>query len=567
MQFKFVLFLTVLTSFFEVISLGSVVPFIAIITQSDSIFNYPLMSKLSHFLSISSPEDMIGPISLIFITAAILAGFLRVLLLRFSIVLSNAIGADLSAEMFSRTLYQPYIVHLNRSSSDVISGITQKVATATSVLAAFITFITNLFLFIAIFMALLFIDPFIAGITFGAFGLVYIIISVASKKILNKNSFIIANQQTNAVRSSQEGLGAIRDVLVNNRQKFYSLFYRDCVWRLQKAIGTNQFITLAPRYIMETFALVLIGTVTFLVSSSSTPVNSLMPTLGALGLGAQRLLPVLQQLYGNLSLVVGSRQSLADVLFLLEQPMPERLVDSARSMVFKKDIKFEQLSFSYSNKNSTVLSKLNLQICKGETIGFVGETGSGKSTAIDLILGLLNPRSGKILIDGIEINKSNVASWQNLLTHVPQHIYLADASIAENIAFGISLDDINYEKVHQVGTQAQLDEFVGKLPNGYATVVGERGVKFSGGQRQRIGIARALYKEASVLILDEATSALDTKTEELVMNTVHSLGSDLTVIIIAHRIHSLKRCDQILEFVGNGKCLQLSYQSFLKKNK
>jgi len=563
-QFKILLVVTVLASFAEIVSLGSVVPFIAVVTQPEKIFSYPFISEFASILGIMVPQDLVGPIALLFVAAGVFAGLLRIIVLYASIRLSNSIGADLSSEMYRRTLHQPYLVHISRSSSDIISGITQKVATATSVLTAIVTVITSLILFVSIFVALLLIDPLIAGAAFGAFGSIYIGISLFAKNILSDNGIIVAKQQTNVVRASQEGLGAIRDVLLEKSQDYYSQSYYYFVQQLQRALGTNQFITLAPRYVMEALALVMIGLFTFSVSDDITLINTAMPTLGALALGAQRLLPVLQQLYGNFSLVAGSQQSLIDVVTLLEQQVLEPVeANSAEPIIFQKAIKFDQLGFRYSSQDPLVLADLNLQIPKGSMVGFVGETGSGKSTAIDLVLGLLGPSEGKLLIDDIEINQSNVASWQSSVAHVPQHIYLADASIAENIAFGTPYEDIDYEKVCRAGFNAQMSQFVGDLPDGYATIVGERGIKFSGGQRQRIGIARALYKEASVLVLDEATSALDSKTESLIINAICALEEQLTVIMIAHRINTLEKCDKIFEFSRVGELRTISYQDLV----
>ena len=567
LQFKLLLFVTVLASFAEIVSLGAVVPFIAVVTQPEKIFYYPFMSEFASIFGITTPQNLVGPIALLFVAAGIFAGILRIIVLYASIRFSNSTGADLSAEMYRRTLHQPYLVHISRSSSDIISGITQKVATATSVIAALVTVITNSVLFIAIFSALILIDPLIAGVAFGVFGSMYIIISLSAKKILADNGVVVAKQQTNVVRSSQEGLGAIRDVLLEKSQHFYSQSYSYCVQQLQRALGTNQFITLAPRYVMEALALVMIGLFTFFVSDDSALISSAMPTLGALALGAQRLLPVLQQLYGNFSLFTGSQQSLLDVIVLLEQPVEETIEDSTLPpLSFQRNIKLDQLSFGYSPGGPFVLSDLDIQISKGSMVGFVGETGSGKSTAIDIILGLLRASEGKLLIDDVEIDDSNVAMWQKMLAHVPQHIYLSDASIAENIAFGIPYEDIDDERVHEAGYQAQMSDFVGKLPDGYATIVGERGVKFSGGQRQRIGIARALYKKASVLVLDEATSALDSKTESSVMEAVGTLKAQLTVIIIAHRITTLEKCDVIFEFSANETIKTISYQELINRD-
>jgi ATP-binding cassette subfamily B protein len=389
-----------------------------------------------------------------------------------------------------------------------------------------------------------------------------------SKSILHNNGVIIALQQSNLVRASQEGLGAIRDILLNKSQEHYSHEYQNRVHELQRATGANSFITLSPRYVMESLALMLIGVVTYYISSDPITIRNTIPTIGALALGAQRLLPILQQLYGNYTEVVGSQQSLKDVIALLDQKMqkiPNAYLSS--SFCFVRNIKFDRVSFGYSSRARHVLKDLNFEIIKGSKVGFVGETGSGKSTVVDVLLGLLSPTSGSLLVDDLVIDHSNQWKWQNLLSHVPQHIYLADASIAENIAFGVPYKDIDHKKVLAAGRKAQMEGFVCKLPEGYDTLIGERGVKFSGGQRQRIGIARAFYKEASVLILDEATSALDSKTEELVMQEIGALETNPTVIIIAHRLTTLEKCDHIFEFSIDGEFRSVNYEDLIASEK
>lgn len=563
-QFRRLLCLTVLASFAEIISLGAVVPFIAVVTQPDEIFTYPFMTELAAMFNIIESAELVAPISILFVFSAVSAGGLRVAVLNFSIRLSNKTGADLSTDMFRRTLFQPYSVHIARSSSEILSGVTQKVSTAINVLTAMITVITNFILFLSILIALILVDPFIAVGAISAFGLLYLLITLFTRKVLKTNSSIIAQQQSSLVRSSQEGLGAIRDILIDKSQENYSIAYSQRVRDLQYAVGTNQFITLAPRYVMEGLALVMIGLFTFVVSDDAAMINTAMPTLAALALGAQRLLPVLQQLYGNFSLVSGSRQSLVDVVALLDQPIPD-IVDTkdTHSILFEKILKLEGVSFKYTADGPCIFSDLRLNIEKGTMIGLVGETGSGKSTVIDLIMGLLDPSEGIVSVDGVALSEATKDSWQKNIAHVPQHIFLADSSIAENIAFGVSVEEIDYERVARAGKQAQMSSFVAALPEGYSTIVGERGVKFSGGQRQRIGIARALYKQASVLILDEATSALDSHTERLVIEAINGLSSNLTVIMIAHRISTLRKCDKIIEFTQSSGGKVVSFESLI----
>jgi ABC-type multidrug transport system fused ATPase/permease subunit len=272
-----------------------------------------------------------------------------------------------------------------------------------------------------------------------------------------------------------------------------------------------------------------------------------LPVLRALALGAQRLLPLMQLIYTGRTQLVGNRQVLQEVLDLLEAPIPEEyLPDTPREPVpFEKSIALKNVWFAYDSA-TPVLRNLNFTIRKGAKVGFIGKTGSGKSTTIDLIMGLLEPTKGSVQIDGKALNARTRRGWQQQIAHVPQAIFLSDSSIAENIAFGVDREKVDMDRVREAARKAALAVFSEAMPQQYDTAVGERGVRLSGGQRQRIGIARALYKRASVLVFDEATSALDNQTESAVMEAIAALGRDLTVILIAHRLSTVAVCDEVI---------------------
>jgi ABC-type bacteriocin/lantibiotic exporter with double-glycine peptidase domain len=551
-QFGLLLVLTVLSSLAEVVSLGAVLPFIGILTQPEKVFTSPWLAGLVRALGITSAAELVLPLTIGFGLAALIAGGLRLLLLWVSIRLGNATGADLSIEVYRRTLYQSYSVHIARSSSEIISGITQKVGTATGVLISVVAVITSTSLFIAIMMTLLAIDPMVAIVAVMSFGSAYGLIAWHTRRRLVDNSHCIAQEQTQVVKALQEGLGAIRDVLLDGTQKVYCNIYQKAILRLQRAGGENTFINQAPRYAMEALGMALIAIFVLALSHRAGGVASALPILAMLALGAQRLLPLMQQLYGNWSVVAGSKAALADVLALLEQPLPAGAhLSEPEPLTLKQAITFENVSFKYNSHAPWVLQEINLAIPKGARVGIIGSTGSGKSTAVDLLMGLLEPTQGQILIDGKEVGVTNQRAWQRAVAHVPQSIYLADTSIAENIAFGVPFDQIDLDRVRKSAQQARIAEFIESRPEAYSAIVGERGVRLSGGQRQRIGIARALYKQASVLIFDEATSALDNETEQSVMQAIEGLSTDLTLFIIAHRLTTLKNCDVIVKLEGS----------------
>ena len=548
-QFIGLLFLTIFGSLAEMLSLSAVIPFIGILTQPEEIFNNDFFSTFIKNFNIESPNSLVLPITIFFCICALLAGLMRLLLLWSSINISNSTGADLSKDVYKKTLFQPYKVHISRNTSEIISGITQKVNNATSAISSLITVVTSILLMLAILVTLLIIDPFIASVSLISFSIVYFLIAFFTRIRLKKNSNFISISQIKVVKSLQEGLGAIRDILLDNNQLLFTKEYGKNVVLLQKSLGENQYITLAPRFVMEALGMVLIAFFAYLAVSltkGTNDLNSTLPVLAALALAAQRLLPLLQQVYGNWSAVLGSIISLQDVLDLLNQPLPDR-AGIQKKVVFDKDIELKELSFKYENDKEFILEKVNIKFKKGSKIGIIGETGSGKSTLIDLLMGLLIPTKGELLIDRKILNDGTILGWQSNISHVPQDIFLIDESIERNITFGFRDNEIDKDKIDEVIDRALLREFVDSSPYGLSLQVGEKGVRLSGGQKQRIGLARALYKNPSVLILDEATSALDNETEEKVISSLNSLNNDVTIFMIAHRLSTLKFCDKIIE--------------------
>jgi ATP-binding cassette subfamily B protein len=317
---------------------------------------------------------------------------------------------------------------------------------------------------------------------------------------------------------------------------------------------------------MEALGMLLIIALAYALARQSDGIGRAIPVLGALALGAQRLLPMLQQAYGSWASIQSQQASLQDTLDLLDQPMPDYVNQTdILPLSFLEKIKLKEISFRYSSQSSWILSNLDLVIKKGSRVGFIGTTGSGKSTLLDIVMGLLKPNSGIIEIDDQPITIENYRAWQAHIAHVPQSIFLADSSIEENIAFGVPVNQIDDKRVRKAAQQAQIAGIIESWPDKYQTFVGERGIRLSGGQRQRIGIARALYKQADVLIFDEATSALDNETEAAVMQAIEGLNNDLTILMIAHRVTTLKNCAQIVE-LRNGRIKQMgTYDEIILK--
>ena len=560
-QYKLSLILMIVSSILEVVSIGAIFPFLGALTAPEHIYLSPFMQPLIKILGLTSPDQLLLPLTIFFIFSALMAGAVRLLLLYVMTRLSYATGADISIKIYRRTLYQEYKVHLLRNSSEVINGIILKTNTVIGgVVSPVIVLISSIILVIGIISAIVAINAIVALSAFFGLGVFYWLVIKYTKKRLKVNSKIIADQSTYVIKSLQEGLGGVREVLIDGSQEFYCELYRNADLSVRHAAGNNKFISGSPKYVIEAIGMSVISIIAYGISFENGGLNNAIPTLGALALGAQRLLPVLQQSYNSYSSIVGSRSSLKDVLSLLDQPISiYENQNSSESILFEKRIEIKKLYFRYQRDMPFVLENINLAIPKGERVGFVGVTGSGKSTLIDVVMSLLTPTKGEIMIDGIAINQYNFRAWQKLIAHVPQNIYLSDSSIEENIAFGIPKEMIDYQQVIKAAKQAQISEMIDGWKNGYQTIVGEQGVRLSGGQRQRIGIARALYKKADILIFDEATSALDNETEKNIMNEIQDLDKELTILIIAHRLTTLQGCDRIVCLNKNNSISILSY--------
>lgn len=565
-QFALIVVLVFGSALAEVVSLGAVLPFLAVLTVPSKVLKYPFVGALVHVLGVTTSSQLVLALALGFGCAAILAGVLRTALLRALTRVAYGTGADFSAEVYRRTLYQSYQIQISRNSSELISAITGKLAETVNILNQILFLISSGVLVVFITGALFLINPEVAALATVSFGSGYALITYLSRKQLRINSQRVAAEHTQVIKALQEGLGGIRDVLLDGTQPVYCDIYRKSEYAMRRAYGNIVFASASPRFVMEAMGMVLIAALAFGLSRTAGGASSSIPALAALALGAQRLLPVLQQGYAAWATITGGQKALAVTLELLRQPLPpEALEPVPPALPFRTAVRFSGVSFRYAS-GPLVLNDVDLTIQKGMRVGFVGSTGSGKSTLLDVLMGLLPPSQGELLVDGEPMTGSRVRSWQRAIAHVPQSIFLADRSVAENIAFGVPPGAIDMNRVRQAACQARIADFIEGRPEGYDAWIGERGVRLSGGQRQRIGIARALYKKASVLIFDEATSALDNATEQSVMDAIESLDRELTILIIAHRLTTVRRCDVIVELEHGRVVCQGSYDELLKSS-
>jgi ATP-binding cassette subfamily B protein len=532
----------------ELVSLGAVLPFLAVLSDPERLWQQPLVQALAVPVGFTQASELLLPATLAFAAAAVLAAVVRLANLWLNGRLAAVVGSDLSCEAYRRTLYQPYGVHVQRNSAAVISGTTTQINLTVGALNALLQLITSAVVAAGLLTGLLVIDATVAVAAAALFGSAYGVLAITARRELRRNSQRIAEASTQQLKALQEGLGAIRDVLLDGSQPTYLQIYRQADRPQRQLQAKNTFIGAFPRYALEALGMVAIALLGGLLVLQRGSGAAVIPLLGALALGAQRLLPALQQIYGGWASLKGCNAAIQAVLAMLNQPQPPQ-VAVAEPLPLREGIRLAGVHFRYRPEQMEVLRGLELEIRSGERIGLIGSTGSGKSTTVDLLMGLLAPSTGRVLVDGLDLHDpahpERLVAWRAAIAHVPQSIYLADSSIAENIAFGVPRHQIDLARVQQAAAHAQIASFIEASPEGYDSFVGERGIRLSGGQRQRIGIARALYKQARMLVLDEGTSALDNLTEQSVIDAIRNLGPEITIVMIAHRLTTIRDCTRI----------------------
>ena len=549
----FLSFLLMITSgFAEVLTLASLFPFLSALTNPERLWDFKYIKQLSILFGFYNPNELILPLTIIFIITTIISSLIRLLNLWFYNKVAVSMGSDLSCEVYKRVLYLPYIIHTQRNSSEYISVIVNQVSRSVEVISQFLQLFTGIILMISLVIALLITNFSLTVIATLIFGSIYFFISKKTKAQLLRNSQRVSESKSKQIKSLQEGFGAIRDVLMSGNQNTYLSLFRKNDIPMRRYEAQSSFIGMFPRFALEAFGLIFIAISSYIFFILTNDFNSFIPYIATFALGAQKLLPAMQSTYNANSAIRANLISVIDVLEIIEKEYIDVSYPSKFDNIeFKKSLKISNLGFRYSNNLPLVLKDINLEINPGERIGIIGKSGSGKSTLLEVLMGLLQPSKGKLLIDGIDINNSErpnlVSQWRKSISYVPQNIFLSDSSFAENIAFGFRKEDLDMNRVKDCARRAKISDLIEQSSSGYRTNVGEKGVRLSGGQCQRIGIARALYKNNKILVFDEATSALDNKTESELMESIEALSKDLTIIIIAHRLSTVKVCDKVFK--------------------
>ena len=551
-QFFALFLLMILGSFSEFISIGLIIPFLGAMTNPEVIFTNHYVQPFLQYFNIVSEDEMLLPFVVLFAAFAIFSGMLRVLILWSIARLSYATGADLNIDIYQKALGQDYETHVSSSSSQLINVIITKTRlVVTGVIYPLLTVITSIFIASVILLLLLLVDPLVSLMSALVFGLTYVLIVKLTRKNLLNNSEKIAKNSTKLINYVQESLGGIRDIIIDSSHIKVHKKFKDVDIALQRSEGNNLFIGQSPKYLMESIGMALIAFIAYFLSQKDEGMDQFIPILGVMALSAQRLLPLLQQIYFGISSIRGVKSSLNDGLELLRKPS-KNYIDSSqvKPLKFNHHIKLEDVSFSYKGSKVGIFSGINLTIEKGDCIGLIGDSGCGKSTILDILMGLLLPTQGRLIVDGKKIDSNNIIQWRSNISHVPQSVFMTDDSIENNITF-FNQKVIDSSLISKAIEDSQLDYFINKLPNGLKTTVGEMGDKISGGQKQRIGLARAMYKNSDIYILDESTSALDEKTEEKIIQSINSISDEKTIIMVAHRTSTLKNCNKIYKLQNN----------------
>jgi ABC-type multidrug transport system fused ATPase/permease subunit len=574
-QFYLLQVLVVLMAFTELVGIASIAPFMAIVGDVSLLNGDGLFAKLYEMTGINDPMDFLFYLGLCVLLALTLSTFISMFTIWKLSMYAARVGTELADNLYEYYMTKDWLFHSEGSSAYLTKQIsTEAMRVTDQIIQPLMQMNAKLILALFISISILIYNPLIAITGLIIFGLAYFLLFRLVRVRLQNNGNKMSNLFTERFKLMNEGFGGIKDVLLLNRQYDFVIRFQKSGRDFAKARGTNIGINQVPRYFMELIAFgAMIVLVLVLIKLHHGDLGAILPIIAVYALAAFKLLPALQQVYSSLAQIKGNvaafdsiKNDLHGAVILQNITKTKANQKYLNRTSIEREVSLDKINFRYPNKSNYAVKNLSLDILKNSLVGIVGASGSGKSTVIDILIGLLKPDSGKIRIDGNLITDNNIRYWQNNIGFVPQSIYLSEGTIAENVAFGVPAQNIDIELVYKALNLSHLTETIEQLPNGIHTTVGERGVQLSGGQRQRIGIARALYNEAEVLVFDEATSALDGITEKVIMDAIYDFTGKKTIIMIAHRLQTVKKCDVIL-IMDKGEIVdQGSYSELYERN-
>ncbi|OOE97469.1 multidrug ABC transporter ATP-binding protein [Salinivibrio sp. MA351] len=561
--------LVVCMAFAELTSVVAIGPFMALVgdisqTQGDGKF-----AQIYQYSGLTNPSDFIFWSGVVVLFALAIAAMISMYTTWRLSLYAQQVGAELSARLYRYYMNQSWLFHAGGSSSQLTNKVAQEINRITQgIIQPTMQLVAKSVLAVVMATAIFIYNPLVALAGLAVFALAYIILYRTVRKKLSQNGINITNANRQRFTLMNEGFGGIKDTLLLGRQTDFNRRYQYASERFGYAQGVTIGLSQAPRYAMELVAFgLVIFLVLYLVKTHDGDLGQILPILSVYALAGFKLLPAFQQIYTGVAQIRGNLSAFDNIeADLIASQHVAETSPTRDKLKPTHQVRLGNVTFQYPGKEEPALRSLSLDLPVNQVIGLVGASGSGKSTAIDILLGLIEPSQGSLKVDGKPITAENVRAWQNNIGFVPQSIFLSDATIRENIAFGLPLNQIDEQKVRKAAKMAHLEELLEQLPNGLDTRVGERGVQLSGGQRQRIGIARALYDDADVLVLDEATSALDGITEKLVMDAIHDFAGNKTIIMIAHRLSTVQQCDCIY-MLEQGKVIDRgTYAELYEKN-
>ena len=564
-------FLVLLMAFSEVVGVAAIGPFMAVVGDTSYLTGDGTLAKVYQFTGITQPSEFLYWLGIVVLVALTLAASISMFTTWRLAIYSNRVGAELGIRLYKHYMHQPWLFHSSGNSSQLTNNIAIECSRLThQVITPLMQINAKAILVIVMATAIFLINPLIAFVGITLFVTTYFVLYKLVRKYLSNSGRIVSYANRLRLKLINEGFGGVKDILILGRQKNFVEQFEAVSVQFAKSQGTIQSLAQIPRYAMELIAFgSIIILILYLLASYNGELGSILPLLSIYALAGFKLLPAFQQIYAGVSTLrshINAFENLQVDLESSQQKLKNDLNSSSYQLKLNSEISMQDVSFKYPGKTEPALNHIDISFPVNQVTGLVGASGSGKSTAIDLLLGLITPDHGELLIDGKLLTTTDLIEWQNNIGYVPQSIFLSDASIKENIAFGLAFEDINDKQVINAAKMAHLDSFVESLPDGINTRVGERGIQLSGGQRQRIGIARALYHDPDVLVLDEATSALDGITEKMVMNAIHDFSGRKTIIMIAHRLATVKQCDQIY-LMDKGKVVDKgTFDQLMTKN-
>lgn len=571
-RFYYLQGLVLMMSIMEIFGVASIIPFMALVGDMDQLRQDTLIAKIYESSGITSELEFIFLLGIGVLFMLVISSALSMFTIWRLLMFANKIGMEIADRLYSHYLRQDWLFHASGSSAQL----TKKIATEIQriiggILMPLMHMNAKIVFSFLMSLSVFIYDPKVAIIGLSIFALAYFFLFKVVRMRLYRNGLAVSEVNEKRFSLMNEGFGGIKDILLLGRDaNLIKNFYESGV-KFAYSNGNNAALAQIPRYLMELVAFgSMISLVLYLIAGNSGNLGVILPILSVYALASIKLLPALQLIYTSFATIranIAAFESIKDDLMNSSSTNDLILTPEKNRIIPKQKISLKNISFNYPGKEELTLNKLNLLIEANSLIGIVGPSGSGKSTLIDILLGLIEPNEGHLKIDEVIIDNHNRRSWQNSIGFVAQSIFLSEGTIAENVAFGVPKEQIKLNQVEQALELAHLLEFARNLEHGIHSRVGERGVQLSGGQRQRIGIARALYHKAEVLIFDEATSSLDGITEKLIMEAIHDFSGKKTIILIAHRLKTIEKCDNIF-FIDNGQIVDEGrYKDLIERNK